>query len=549
MPSYDHLFELDWLARDSQNARFRKTIKGGYRSPLGVQIHPYCFEIAKQKFAEQKLPYDRKKVEAAVETWIERSVEKVLGNQGGCSQRYPELNNFFHSWLIRARRAVFTCSPKNSKELEASAQHFVYGESLSDLPKEAVKGLDIKASESTVKSIKPTIVLASDTFLGVLEGKAPERKDSTFIHEIFHSTGANNQYEHNQVERVNAVSARDKIDVDSCETQIADDRVAMLAAMCSRSTVFFAGKTVEEVIYKRVLKCGPLKGCVAMMRDKDTRLNHLKSVKLSEAAAVSFCESVIEERACVEWAGKNIDEILKTNAEITNARTEVRERLEAVLPTKNHQIPRALLESIPGVLDKLNGKALASCVAAATVTDDQGALYPKTFNYLPQPELQLRGYAGSDSMWAEMKPFVTAIKAAPECREPETQARALKVFKMIGQEMRLALNAPAFKQLAFNAINEKPERVREAIGLTPDISLTSAPSMREGDDAKAFIRLLGSETYNKYLKALERFHPESTQLDCLNLGMRPHATIHLAKNRLELLQKMHQIEPSCTDSN
>src|SRR5262245_30579045 len=87
-----------------RSTRWRPTMPfPAYRTRIGLQIHPRCFEIA----ALAKPPIPREQAIQNLENWTEAAFLSVADS---CQVRFPQLSSIFGEWIAQVRRAVVTCS-------------------------------------------------------------------------------------------------------------------------------------------------------------------------------------------------------------------------------------------------------------------------------------------------------------------------------------------------------------------------------------------------------------------------------------------------------
>lgn len=313
-PIYKQARNLDLLGDSNPRAH----ISGSYISWLGIQLHPSCIQYAKQEGI--------KDVEMKFESWVGSALNDVIN---GCSVNYPEIRPYINEWISQARRTVITCTQNNPKMKSVWAVNCTNKLSvLSSLHRHEKFGLGHSgllwdSQHNMHRSVVIFPVRSLKLFLS--ENATPfwkTRFNETFIHELFHSTSANNRNDHNSIQKV--IERKDNM----CKENALDDRIEIISGLCagsgktkknklsSKNFIFTNDMTTR--IYNRVSKCGMERGCIntfnSSIRNPFNRI-YINSTPLKDKNAINLCKRIYSDalRADLMYKLKQLEASFKTS--------------------------------------------------------------------------------------------------------------------------------------------------------------------------------------------------------------------------------------------
>lgn len=269
---------------------------------MGIQIHGSCFDAIRTRTEANKATYDRAKAEEKINSTIATVFDRVM-NQ--CRLQYPELSGWLREWVGQAVRTVITCQNKSAEELDMNAFLAVAPSHLSDIGERASSGIPLKSKNYSVNH-EPVIVLSRDGADSLLRSGTTSGQ-RTLVHEILHSTHANNTVEHNTVQRISfskgSACKADSIPLDLCKTNFADDRINVVSNLCIPFEDSTNGlNTGAELLYMRIAGCGIKKGCVDLFTsttpEKSDDRYYTQSERLTPADSESLCKRAYAEGFC-----------------------------------------------------------------------------------------------------------------------------------------------------------------------------------------------------------------------------------------------------------
>lgn len=260
----DRAYTGDRLARDviierydlfKHDGMWRADVPVAYRTRWGTQIDKTCLD---------QLP-SLKKTTHDLERWVDDAIQSVVNN---CGVNYPQLDKYIKPWVTYLRRSVIICTSELKEKYGARAFHF-----MQDVPISSVQYFKrTKDPKQPLSSTYETTYLFTPAgFLNV----------SYLIHEVFHSTAANNEMKHN-VSKVKDANEKLKIQ--------RRDRIFILDKICSPA--------LEKDILDSLLDQG-MNSCITIFTKKTGKLRWW-SDPLSGEDAKNLCKTFEDQRKCAK---------------------------------------------------------------------------------------------------------------------------------------------------------------------------------------------------------------------------------------------------------
>jgi len=344
---YERAKKLDKL----KNTHWRETIKDskrkdwGYRSPFGLQIHPSCFKAAEKK---GKTPDDVRK---AFEPYFRTVFETVES----CKRNYPEINQYLEEWVTHFRRTVLSC---------ADIDHSKYGINLAlasvlDIESYATEGLgQVHAFSSLPNELKSTVIVSKPWLDSVLNTRptfiSDEHDIAALIHEVLHSTHANNRWDHDWAQKRTAFASGACGDED-----ILTDRINLVTEICvSRSN---QPVNPRRDLFKRIGSCG-FNSCVRIFNEDLMEsgsviariASHWAPARgLSNTDSRNLCIKLYNEGYCEKQVAilreneSYVRGAVKEDPRWTEVTNKVRARLYKFFPRDRFVITKKYLDSTP----------------------------------------------------------------------------------------------------------------------------------------------------------------------------------------------------------
>ena len=265
----------------------RAALSGGYVTPLGLQIHPICFDYYEQDHRDRSL--DSKKIDASVR----ETAEKLIS----CAERHPELAEaYLKPALQHLQRTVVTCSnelkhPLGSFRAAATNVTLQAGASLV-LKEDELTGIDFFTGEDALRSMpeafRTTIVISN--IYGF-----PNIPASTLLHELLHSTGANNFGTGGHTSRYDARTGLEGAYADpkatnACSLWHYSDRISFIEDLCTSSKI-------PESVFNEVSGCGQRRCTDVFTQSHVSWLEktYMPSENLTKKQATSLCSRLYRE--------------------------------------------------------------------------------------------------------------------------------------------------------------------------------------------------------------------------------------------------------------
>lgn len=278
------------------NRKWRLDVPGAYRTKWGLQFDQTCIKrFPNRAEAIQKLDY-----------WADTAIQSVVQN---CGQMYPELRDYVEQWVTQFRRAVVICESEAHVKYGAYAEtQLFYATQTGNVtidPRDYFKRTKTRERErkqpqtkwmanvqKRMESVQNTIDLMKNEEKTIAEnyeatyvfGPGHLLRTTSLIHEVFHSTSANNKLNH-------AISylddTEDRIHIEK------EDRIYGLADLCSPNL-----SSKRDRIFNKLLHPN-LSTCFKMFTEWQTGSSDRISKPLSNKDALSFCKTLEAQKACV----------------------------------------------------------------------------------------------------------------------------------------------------------------------------------------------------------------------------------------------------------
>lgn len=483
---------------DSQgNSNWREEVKGGYRTSFGLQIDPSCFD--KSTLA---LPAQKKNLEDNVR----EAFVKILN----CQRKYPEISSYISDWITQARRTVISCSTLNSHQLDASG---------SNISKTRM-GIFSKTS-----ILKTNIIFARDIYDDFTKDTADF---STIVHEIFHSTGANNLASHNEVERVFVDDKK------LCEINVLDDRVEVLAGLCSEEGIskLKKGKSKADIfLFERMNRCGNARGCENLFTSSYSSSiidTSLPSIPLSKKMAQSLCDKIYDNGFCQ----REVDLIKVNDLELERyfysfplyrkLMKEMSLKLESIRIKDDRIIPKDWLNSNPKEsldLKKISQSACYQSVFINSPRGDNALLFRqgKTFTFTSPEQILgksllviLSNHLNTDAC-SKDKATKNTIKKSISAMIKKYQGKLVSIASFVPRKV-------------FNISNPS------AAGVATNFDNIFSAAKRDLESA------LGPILTDRLIRFYKKYSPLSSSFSCQTSGLTLRASAKLAKKSLEKIK-------------
>lgn len=495
-PAQQKLVEQARAFDPLQENKPRATIKGGFTTSLGLQFHRNCFDLLGSTLVSREQA--ERNLDAVVFDAFERIALK-------CPAKHPELDKYFREWITMLRRSVIVCTAKKRKELDYSAMNlnskgslkpYLSARETAELETPSFFKLGSFSSDH-----KPTILYPSDTFVSAAVSTPSDLlwDSQLLIHEVLHSTSANNRRDHNDVEKIGPGKAG------ACGNDVGIDRINMITAMCADEKLDDDLKiTAEDYVFKRTNLCGP-RQCEKLFADPTVTLDladvfdnfytPTSGLKLSSARRV--CARMYEEGACRHDLALQGEKITATKfAELNRIGALIRERLYELFPHTPAQLHPRVLDLAPGYRDSLRALSGDPCFKSVFKDVVGGALYVRDADLGEARTPSERFYATINA--ARMK-----IARAPECGTfwPAYNLRGI----LDGLNYQVA--SKLFYKSAYSEMIQYRYQNKAEISFEPAFMQEHA-ELRE---------LVGGELFDSYLAAVRKYHYKSPEFRCSEL--------------------------------
>ncbi|MBI3541761.1 MAG: hypothetical protein HY075_00595 [Deltaproteobacteria bacterium] len=474
----------------------RNVLAGGYLGPFGIQLHPSCIAYAKEQGigAEQlENGFD----EVAYAAFKAMAVD--------CLGKYGELKPYLLEWIAQFRRTVITCTRASGHDFGASAMNIgMKAGLLAVLQPNERAGIDTSGLVGSLPRNFKTVIVYSSTRLKstLTEGDAFDVR--TLLHEVLHSTNANNRTDHDEVERF-APGANG-----SCGGDIGVDRVNQIATMCSETPVGRSSLTASRYLFERMGRCGS-RDCRRLFTGEAEALDVVDAVAnhyapthgLSNDAADSLCAKLYDEGACATALARDGEKITAgAIPELNAAGDELRARLYQLFPQYPVGFSADVLARFPSVADEFRAAEPSPCFQAVFQPVPgggyavRGAEPPESAN--PSPETR---YATA------LTQASARLTTLPQCSAPAERAKVAKALGTAHSEVM-----PVFLSSAYGPLLKQRYQHRCESSYKIDAPGPLDSKLRQ---------LVGPELFDRYLGLLERFHWRSPKFDCQAARLAP----------------------------
>lgn len=319
-----------------------------HNEEVGYYLHSSCV----RQFAS--LGYTREQGARAFDLAMKETVDSIVL----CKERFPEMEVYLNQWISSFRRQEFHCGAVSSM----------------------LASDDAVASSNGSNS---TFIGAGGTLKSILNGGDRE----ALIHEIFHSTGANNRHEHNDLNS----------DPWQCGSVRVRDRVYMVTELCSPLRLDGRGNAKGRFghardLYKTIKKCGLENGCVKIFDGSYNNQGVLESMMLysndmARDQAQRLCQRIESHYDCLEQAERQTPDIYRTYGR--PVRAQMRRDLISRFGDNEDQIPANLLQIMGLSTSELTELSTSPCNRERFSVDNRGNLNinPSNINFGPYEDL------------------------------------------------------------------------------------------------------------------------------------------------------------------
>ena len=490
-------------AADPWKGQFpRPEIPGGYGITNGPIIHPYCLKRG------QMLDYTRDQMAAGIDLWIRETIDRVNDQ---CRTDFPELAPYLDEWYSQALRTVITCSEQQTEFAAWTPETTNKAKAERVIPAAALEGLELN-DRPLVREHRPLIVMNADYFTTAISPKAlpAERRaaSETLIHELFHTTSANNRYDdHAQLQ---SETPQPK---SACSTNVLTDRISVLASLCTgQGLIHDPQTTASEALFTRISQCGMKHGCsdvfTSTLVHKSAPTRELASAALAPSAVESLCARIADEGFCRSTRKAQADTLASGSEPLRALKKPLADRLGQLWPA-----------GAAGGYSAELARAFSSAPvfkSIASLESQSPRCFASAFS---------RDSAGN----------VTFV-APSDVRDQACTGVAVGPSKILAQ--LVDFNTRLKTSRVFKPVQARSEGSLETLPLDWERDSYSAS---ERSDLEA---LLGETLARRYLETLEQHHPRSRRFDCQASGLGHYWSAH---NAIEALKRIEQGDagPSC----
>lgn len=486
-------------------------------TPQGVRFEDSCIRLIPKwdDFARRSL-----------DAVIQSSYDHI----DSCGKRYPELEPYLTEWKKHARIAQIRCNAQSGDERYSAGSN---GRDGIFLPKKTLlnwaKGFKDPHSESS--PVEPPL----NSIIG-------------FIHEVFHSTGANNRIDHNQVELIKPVANRTNrglVQPQGCKEDIASDRVNFVTSICTQAEFDTSSEDARLSIFDRISGCGLKRGCeevfTSQLKDQAEDMStwitarSVQSFRLPQVQAHSLCQKIHGDGYCRAVLDQNPNAALEAVPAVRKMRLKLFQRFRELLPRDVNEIPQAMIDSVPGIREKLDGVVEDPCFQAIFKKEKSGSYYPE------------RVFFGKDEVRAEpiknpVNEFISTAALFDHFRRLtlSAQSELSKIPGCNGEKKNRNILEP-WLELADNSYQlgkewEWKAPLEFALGHYDRGQLEETKYISQtAKEARARLRhFIGEALFDEYEAVSRRFNPKSPDFDCEGAGLNLYRTADRVSRELEL---------------
>jgi hypothetical protein len=413
------------------------------------------------------------------------------------------------------------------------------------LYKEALEGIELKTDpvlerekKVTLASLRePLIIFPSDGISYCLRG-LNSYCASTIVHEVFHSTHANNRNDHDSIEKTIFTLKN------ACSESIVDDRINIVADLCTGSPVGNGLADSAELLSSRISQCGRKKGCENLFTSVSTQFTaYIPTRPLPEAAAARLCDRLQDDGFCTHTLKdpKQRVALMSLMRKQSPVFEKVEQRLGEILPRSANEIPSELLKAYPALKSDLLSFKSTDCFDFLFYPTRSGDLVlradqPQWMVDDIEERLRFALSYSSHTGWNQ-RAFLRFKEKDVRCSNTNTATQIQNTLFKLERNLAEVVQSVSFSVFA------KPLLLKISDELAPAVAFTRLGNLNDPAETE-FRQLLGPALYDEFAAALLKFHPDSPRFDCQAAGLSLHRTAESAVGTLqEILSPQHA--PAC----
>jgi hypothetical protein len=500
-------------------------------TPFGMRFESSCSQML------DSAADSRKKQLASLSATISAAFYRVLR----CRSRYPELDSWIRQWISSARRQNISCANEAFKGTKFDASN-AYNDHTT-LSKDA---FEMMIGASSTDLDKDTIALIP--LSGIV---------GSFIHEIFHSTGANNRFDHNDLQlRLprHHVNERTNLDVVECNDDIAQDRINLIESLCTDRPLPDAKQNAALELSARMAQCPESKGCVGVFSN-DTFSNQvtlgtsqgnpnqvIPSEKLSLMQSHLLCARIRDRFECQnsltsffrsprDKQEPNLTKKMSGNSDFLVVIKELRKRLEKITPAHTNELPGELLKADSSALAEFKTLETDSCFRSLFRVAPSGNYFFETGD-LNGVKIENFTFSGSlsDHIKINLLPFLVKFSMTKKnCNDSDVPKRVAKALTRIQEKLETTSvvdNINRYYDLASNDFRGPLPNLGERFDYM---------QYQYADIGPVIFDLLGKDFLIKLQSILMHLHPKSPDFDCSAAGFSAYTAAELARQNDKIL--------------
>ena len=487
------------------NTKKRQTVPGGFTSSFGVQVHPSCIKYAK------KYNISRKNFEDRFEKWITEAFHQVAGN---CHTQYPELEGYIKEWVSYARRTVITCSSKkinlnkDSKAIAVNVHNKLSAWWL--LKEQEYNGISTDTFFGSLsKNYKPIIIFSLESFLTGLNLEGNNSKfNNLLIHEIFHSTGANNRKDHNKIE------SKDPNDKFKCSINNLDDRINIVSQLCTGDKTELDQLNLD--IFKRIGTCGWKKGCLDVFtNENDSIFEQIlqKTKGLSINNAKNLCEKIYEDGRCKHEITRDGETVTQSHPDLVKLGKIISKKLDQNLPKFHNDLPLNIINSDNNLNDFYIQIKDTKCFQSLFNLKEKKLIIKSTEPGLLPIKNKFRV---SSALFTIKKMAINDVLVNGDNCKTDNDVNNINQFvDLYEKNLTSVVDSKAMTQLAFPRWNKEAEKQSHLKFINKE----------ENKKNEAFRSFLGPNLFDHYLQTLNYSHHKSSHFSCMKAGFRKSSMV------------------------
>lgn len=456
------------------NTDWREDIPDSIRLASGAQIHKSCYEAAKSYRHLGRDPY--KDLEIALKT----AATNILR----CKAAYPELSPYISEWISTYRRHFFRCDLKDKSTTKFAAEN--------DLNDNTLIGYSMVGS-----------LLNRNQDFGFIEAQA------TILHEIFHSTSANNRYDHNHIQKK---EFDHKI---SCKEDSSFDRIVLLKSLCSGSLMNASNMNARKALALKAAKCGHNHACRNTFSGKNSNIDWYKKIfdrdasqeLLNDKESISLCKKIQIDGMCLHLRETQGKAIMASSAQIKKLHSQMKKKFQQFFPHSTNHIPLSILRLYPDIMQTFQK-------------------YQNTHSFkvllkkLPHQKgfYAIRGPMKSVESFVDLKAHFSTIhdnlsKAAKQFKldqkYPEPTNEILAAISALTKDTAMTVNLNQILKLLGPFLKDIREFTYYEKSTTLGYKNPHSPMHQ----------ILGDKLFVKWQKIMNTYHPDSPYFSCKAAGL------------------------------